>query len=96
MIANISQHRLEAQVSARELELEHRLQRLETAGDDQNKINKAILLSLVTTDNQTNKEILTNDLGQRINNKIRIRKLKNNTATRKGQSLMQIWSFPQQ
>ena len=75
MIANISQHRLEAQVLARVLELEHQLQQLETAGgNDQNKTNKAILLSLVTTDNQTNKEMLTNDLGQHINSKIRIRK----------------------
>jgi hypothetical protein len=86
MIANISQHCLEAQVLARVLELEHQLQRLKTAGNDQqNMINKAILLNLVTTNNQINKEILTNDLGQRLNSKIRIRKTKNNTATRKGQ-----------
>ena len=34
MIANISRHRLEAQVLARVLELEHQLQQLEMAGND--------------------------------------------------------------
>ena len=55
------------------------MQHLENSGDAQDKINKSILTSLVTTATDENKQLLDHDLGPRINTKIRTRKTEKTT-----------------
>lgn len=78
-IENIAQQKFMASVSIRVADLETRLSRVEAAGDAQDKINKATLLTLVTSDTDESKSIITTELGQRINSKIRTRKTEKHT-----------------
>jgi hypothetical protein len=74
-IENIAQQKFMSFATLRVADLETRLSRLESVGDAQDKINKSTLLTLVTEANDENKDIITTDLSQRINSKIRTRKL---------------------
>jgi hypothetical protein len=74
-IKNIAQQKFMSFATLRVADLETRLSRLESAGDAQDEINKSTLLTLVTEADDKNKDIITTDLSQRINSKIRTRKL---------------------
>jgi hypothetical protein len=90
----VSQHRFEARASALLADLDNRLVRLETAGDEQNKINKVTLLSIVTADNNNNKETLTQDLGQHINTKIRTQKTEKQNRDHEKADVAERMEFP--
>jgi len=93
-IENIAQQKFMSFATLRVADLETRLSRLESAGDAQDKINKSTLLTLVTAADDENKDIITTDLSQRINSKIRTRKLEKQNQSSDNFDLKQQMKLP--
>ena len=79
VLLTIAHQRLESRLNAQLSDFELQMQRLKNSGNAQDKINKSILTSLVTTATEENRQLLDRDLGPQINTKIRTRKTEKTT-----------------